>query len=556
MTELTPICLTLALVSNLLAGLPAEAQSKPFSVSGDVGGGDGPQILTGRIRGRVISAQTGESLRGARVTITGAQPIQTTTDHNGRYDLTDIPAGQIALVASRAGYLSSRYGQRAHGSGDIAIALAAGQTLNGIDFALDKAGVIAVHVVDEHGDPVMAARVQVSRYQYMPDGKRRPVKADAVGPTVTDDLGNVRIAGLAAGAYMLSAVAQDSGMFEGNAADGFGPTYFPGVASVPLAQPIHVGVGEEVSARMALTRVPLSRVSGIVRTSDGGVAVGATVRLKTTAGDSYSLSARTDHNGSFVIPKVAPGEYVVETRTMRRADGVAGEFARTAVSATAISSPLDIVTQQGAVLSGRVVGHAARPTLDRALVRVVAEPADSEMESAGLRTGNDGLVAADGTFRIAGAIGRLFFGLVGPPNLAITTVMLNGHDITDQPLDLFGRVSVPDIEITITAAGSVAGQVIDARGAVLTDYAVVLVPVASSGDYARRRTRVASPSADGRFQIDRLPAGQYNALAVRALEAGGEFAPEFQERVRTGGVVLTLTAGQTRSVVIAIADNP
>lgn len=73
------------------------------------------QAGTGRIRGRVVSADTKAPLRRAQVTIIAAEvSIRrfVTTDAEGRYDFTELPAARYTINASKGGYVTLEYGQR------------------------------------------------------------------------------------------------------------------------------------------------------------------------------------------------------------------------------------------------------------------------------------------------------------------------------------------------------------------------------------------------------------------------------------------------------------
>lgn len=69
----------------------------------------------GKVGGIVISAKTGEALRGARVTL---QPngrgmrrgsrTQTTTDPNGRFLLTEVAEGRYTILAEKTAYETRR----------------------------------------------------------------------------------------------------------------------------------------------------------------------------------------------------------------------------------------------------------------------------------------------------------------------------------------------------------------------------------------------------------------------------------------------------------------
>src|SRR6185369_310834 len=72
--------------------------------------------LTGSavIRGRVVDASSGAPLRKASVRIFGPEIRESrsaTTDLEGRYEFTDLPAGQFNLNVTKSGYVDLAYGQ-------------------------------------------------------------------------------------------------------------------------------------------------------------------------------------------------------------------------------------------------------------------------------------------------------------------------------------------------------------------------------------------------------------------------------------------------------------
>ena len=171
-----------------------------------VGGG------TGRIRGRVVRADTGASLPGADIRLSGDRTARSATaDDAGRYELADVPAGRFFLSAAKGGYVTLQYGgfwspatPSATDPGR-ALTLMEGQVLSDVDFALPRGGVITGRITDEFGDPVTGVLVRIERYQHGPGGRRRAAFAFgmALSPLalVTNDLGAFRIFGLMPGEY-------------------------------------------------------------------------------------------------------------------------------------------------------------------------------------------------------------------------------------------------------------------------------------------------------------------------------------------------------------------
>ncbi len=71
---------------------------------------------TATIRGRVLAGDTGRPLRRVRITVSAPELAgnnrTASTDADGRYELTELPAGQYTVTVNRSGYLTLRYGQR------------------------------------------------------------------------------------------------------------------------------------------------------------------------------------------------------------------------------------------------------------------------------------------------------------------------------------------------------------------------------------------------------------------------------------------------------------
>ena len=225
----------------------------------DAAGLTPPASGTGRIRGRVLQAGTGTPIRRAQVTLTGEQSVKrlVTTDGNGRYEFSDLPAGRFTISAAKGGYLTLQYGQRRTFEPGRPVTLTDAQIL-GVDLTLPRAGVISGRVIDRFGEPAVGADIVVERYQYSSDGQRRLTRAPDMA-TTTNDLGEFRVFGLMPGEYIVSANMRQRPQLPGQ---GGGPaatpvaryvrTYSPGTASVADAQAVLLGVGEEAEIQFGL----------------------------------------------------------------------------------------------------------------------------------------------------------------------------------------------------------------------------------------------------------------------------------------------------------------
>ena len=128
----------LAVLLTVYSAPPAAAQTRPGLPARD---NTAAPAGTGRIRGRVVAADTKVPLRRAQVSI-AAPDVSirrfVTTDAEGRYDFTELPAARYTISASKGGYVTLEYGQRRPFEPGTPIALASAQDLTQIDLTLPR----------------------------------------------------------------------------------------------------------------------------------------------------------------------------------------------------------------------------------------------------------------------------------------------------------------------------------------------------------------------------------------------------------------------------------
>jgi hypothetical protein len=519
---------------------------------------------TARIRGRVVAADTGLPLRRAQIRVTAIEQRinrSVTTDAEGRYEIAELPQGRYSLFVSRNGYVALQFGQQRPFEPGRPLELGDGQLMDRVDFGLPRGGVIAGRITDELGEPMAGVRVQAMRYQYNPNGQRQPAPVNTGGPfyLVTNDLGEFRVYGLMPGSYLLSAAAAEpSGMMfqqmgaissTSSAADniGHGITFYPGTINANEAQPITVGIAEEANASFALVPARLTRVSGVVRSSQGSLAAGAflNVRTDTGGGMMFSRGLASGPDGTFTIVDVPPGQHWLDVRP---ATGD-GESASVQITADGRDiTDLVITTAPGATISGRVIfegtSSSSRP------VRVTATPADPGVMMRGSMM-DSGVLDASGAFELKGVFGRVLFRVgnmvPGPTSWVLKSVSLNGTDFTDTPLDVTRVGNATGLEIVMTdRQTTVSGTVKNARGEQVNDYTVAIFPERLPEDAMPARfTRVVRPDQQGRFETRGLPPGDYLAAAVESLEQGSQWDPAFRKHVEPAAKRFRVTEGQT-----------
>ena len=569
-------------------------------------GGDGPLQVpapgrelktgTGRIKGRLVAAETGVPVRRAQVRLSGTDvmPQMATTDNEGAYEFRDLPAGRFTVTATKSGFVSVGYGQTRPFESGKPIDLAEGQVLDRADITMPKGSVIAGRILDEFGEPLADASVSALRSTWS-NGRRR---LQATGRTaLTNDLGQYRIYGLPPGEYYVTATlrggAQEMMVMEleavaavrsGVAAarvgaepprSGYAPTYYPGTPNGAEAQRLSVALGQEAqNTDFALVPVRLARISGTVIGSDGrplsGVMVNAVPRSSGVTNVLFPSggTSRTDQSGNFTLNGVAPGEYTLNAQgaqtitsseggrtmvfTMRTTAGGAdggSEFGSIPLSVAGDDlANVVIATSKGTSASGKVI-YEGGSAPSRNTLRISAASADTEGPM--LMVGASSSVTAEGTFEIRGLAGPRIFRVTNVPSgWVLKAIRHNGTDITDEEVDINPAQPISGLEVVLTNRTTEVSGTVKAGNDPATDYTVVIFSDDPSKWAAPMSRHVASarPSQTGRFEIKNLPAGSYYAVALEYIPQGDWNDPEVLDRLKARAERFSLDEGEVKTL--------
>ncbi len=552
---------------------------------------------TGRIKGRLVTNDTGAPVRRAQVRLTGPEimPKTVTTGADGTYEFRDLPAGRFTVNASKSGYVSVGYGQTRPFESPKPIELGEGQTIDRADIAMPRGSAIAGRIVDEFGEPVADAVVSALRSTWS-NGRRR---LQPTGRTATtNDLGQYRVYGLPPGEYFVTAtlrgapemmVLEMAAVAAVRAAvaepadaprSGYAPTYYPGTANGNEAQRLTLGLGQEMtSADFGLVPVRLAKISGIVIGSDGrpaeGVMVSATPRNAAAGAVLFpgGGSARTDRNGNFTLNSIAPGDYTLNARGLMifqsGGDGDRQVFAMTRIvtageggQAESGSIPISvtgedlsnvvIATSKGTSVSGRVIYEGGEPPRVNTL-RISAPALDGDNPLSAF--GSSSSVTAEGTFELQGVSGPRSFRISNAPaGWSLKAVRLNGTDITDTGIDIRPTQPVTGLEVVLTNRMTEVSGGVKAGTEPATDYTVVIFSEDPQKWIAPLPRHIASarPNQAGRFQVKGLPAGDYFAIAVEYIPQGEWNDPEVLERLRARATRFSLDEGEVKTIELGL----
>jgi hypothetical protein len=540
-----------------------------------------PPTARGLIVGQVIDAVTGKPLRDAIVSITGASQVtrdellaapRILTTADGYFVFRDLARGNFIVRATKQGYTDGVAGRRRPDGPSQPIALADGGRVGDIAVRMWRPGALAGTVVDEAGEPLVNIRVRAFRRTV---GSGRPQFLGAATAT-TNDRGEYRLGGLLPGDYIVLVPARQVGVAHALARevqagrlqpprdlaaalspeakaiqagdsvialDGspmppppsadrlfYPPTFHPSALTIDLTVPLTINAGEERGGiDLQLQPVPTLRVSGFVVGPDGAAA-GIPVRLWPRALDDFALEqdatmTTADANGAFSFPAVPSGHYSLRVSSVQAVPEGRVSPLQTARWADV---PLAVGKEDvdGIVLTLndalRIRGHVELENTRQTTSSVRFGPVQMLVQSAG---GSPVLATpppstpGDGDFTIGGlSPGRYFVRPAGSPaGWTLKTVMFNGRDISESPLDL--QENVGGVVVTFTEKSTLLRGVVRLpQGQADAGAIVVAFPtdIAAWPDYgpSPRRVRSSWTSKTGEYSISGLPPGQYHLVAL------------------------------------------
>ena len=522
---------------------------------------------TSILRGQIVAADNGSPIRRAQVRINAPDARESrvaTTDQQGRFEIKELPAGRYTMTASKGGFVSLQYGQRRPSESGTPIELGDGQTLEKISIALPRGSVLAGRITDEFGEPVANASVAALRYGYV-NGARRMTPVGQNSRDTTDDQGQFRLFGLPPGDYYISATLRTGGpevtdpMGE---LSGYAATYYPGTPNIAEAARITLAVSQEnTSVSFGLIATKLVRVSGQVLTSSGSPATNGMVLLVPAGANGRpGLGAqqggagnRIDPTGLFRLPNVAPGRYQMQARSGAR------DFEIARMDLTVGAEDVDgltLVTAPGAAISGAIVSDTGEPfDFKPAQVQVGARPGSPDAPAMGPGPGGS-RVGDDGSFSLRNITDAVLIRAQVPQGWAMKSVVINGQDITDTPMEFPAGQTVSGMQIVLTKkVTSLSGQVTDSRGNPVLDATIVVFPADEKlWTYQSRFIKAVRPDQDGKFQVTGLPGPErYLAVALQGLEDGQAGDPEFLAAIRDLATRVELGEGESKSVDVKLS---
>jgi hypothetical protein len=487
---------------------------------------------------------------------------------DGGFRIENILPGRYRLFVERTGYQEvDKHQKRSDGR---VLTLGAGQELKDLVIRLQAAAVVEGRVTDEDGDPMAEAQVALLRQTFVAGRSHW----EQVGAERTNDLGDYRIAGLAAGNYFISvtpppdfrsliettgnAPAPHNGAAgsEKPAPAAYQTTYYPGTRDRGQAEPIQLHAGDDFPANFALTPSPTLTIRGTVVNLPPGTTAAIMLQSK-----DFSLvlnGAEMHRDGSFEIRDVSPGAYTIVATVDNAA---APMLARQSLQITSANlDGLQLAPQAGGSIRGRLrmeVGSVSRP--DASQMFLLLRSADGDDDALGGVTIGDGSptlahVNADGSFEWKNvAAGRYYVQLSDAsdmPDWFLKSVAAGGREAADSGFSVGGGLT--NVDVLASANGARAeGVATNQKDEPVADAVVVAVPEARFRKHPDRY-RKASTDQSGRFTLRGLPPGDYTILAWESVDGDAYYDPQFLASYEGRGRALHVSEGDRASLQLKI----
>jgi protocatechuate 3,4-dioxygenase beta subunit len=462
---------------------------------------------TGSLRGLVRDNQSGRPLAHATVHLgyRGSERppsnLAAVTGEDGAFTLSGLPAGPYVGFATATGHILSKLSD---GSNSDELVVRKGEVLQ-VAVTLGRACAINVRLVDPFDAPVSDVGITL---QTTVDGRALTLPIGS-----SDDLGHVRVSGLAPGRYVICAEPPDRGSTARSVQQHkrvqLQRTCYGSTLGEAGAQPVVVGNADIDDLELRLVSGRALSISGTILDSTGAPAPHAVVGFAKYVGEGTStngLEVRPD--GHFRIVNVPPGAYAIEATTDRE-----GAFVPLRVTEEDVED-LVVSMQKTAKVTGRITVDDRAAVLPaearRAPMLLSARLADERL--AGDGGSLSATVDSHGTFVLDGLFGRRRIDVTNVPSgWYVKAVRYAGTDVLGTPAVFKDGQS---LEIVLsnrgaTISGTVA-EIADGRGG----QALVLLFRAPADEQDLSRLVSSVLSVTGNYSFGPLREGEYIVIAV------------------------------------------
>ena len=480
---------------------------------------------------------------------------KTTTDEDGKYQLTGLAAGQFTIMPMAKSFVVGTNG--AYKQPGQSITVAEGEAITKVDFALVRGGVVTGRITDADGRPVIGERVTVAtkdaadvRMVTMFDGPRN----------MTDDRGIYRVYGLGPGSYKVSigqAAAAGGVSVMGMGGSQYPRTFYPGVQEEAKATLVEINEGSEVG-NIDIVAGKSGKgfaVSGRVVDADSGqpvpnvfIGYGTVSEVNQQLGGMNFTGNQSDANGKFRLEGIHTGHYAAYTVSTGQGTSTYSEPAPFEVSEGDVTG-VEIKLRRGATISGvAVIENNFDPAVAAMLQKVLLVAFSSA--KGGAPSFSRGQVNSDSSFSFSGlAPGKVQISVGGfptpPKGLTLMRTEVDGVD-QREGIEVTAGQQITGVHLVFAYGGGTIRGEVKIEGGVLPASLTLMLVVRSVAGDTRRFIRSADVDARGHFVVENIPPGTYE-LSLRAMGADRtQITSAFEPVTRT----VTVESGEVQVVLV------
>jgi hypothetical protein len=484
----------------------------------------------GTISGKVTVK--GKATSGIVVGLRVSQPttpfepsLRATTDQEGRYRLTDVPAGTYQVTPAAPAFVGADINSRSQ-----TVVILEGESVDGIDFALVRGGVITGKVTDAEGRPVIEERVSLFLAN-PPSNPRAPAtELYPMTSSQTDDRGIYRMFGLSAGRYKVAAGEGASGFFESGRRPSYKQTFHSDVTDPAQATVVEVTEGSEAT-KIDITLGNAAQTfaaSGHVIDGEStqpvvGIRLGLQLIIDQQRRSYVSASIISNSLGEFRAENLPPGKYGIFVAPQPDSD-VRSELVTFDILDQDKNGLVLKTSKGGASLAGNVV---IENTDDKTVLATLAQlrvQGYVQGQGGSPSMGHTSTINLDGSFFLSGlesGAANLSLGAQDRNLLKGFTVSRIERDGIVQPrgIEIKTGDQITGVRLVVNYGSATVHGIIKGENGELPSSARFFVQVTKAGE----RTGIRPPQVDsrGHFIMEGLPGGLYDFVVMLVSPSPG-----------------------------------